>query len=186
MKPLQAVAMGLVVVGIHAGTWDLLPDPLGWLLVLHGVRRLPPATPYRSSQVALGLLALLVSVPLWVPALAASLDDADPSLRWAVNLPQLGFVVALCLGVADLARTGDDLGAFRTWRTLATLGVACSVLPVLVWGGGLGTLEVPSYILASLTLLAVIVLGFAHAGRAWITTPDTQNGPDPGGVEAAR
>lgn len=186
MKPLQAVAMGLVVVGIHAGTWDLLPDPLGWLLVLHGVRRLPPVTPYRTSQVALGLLALLASVPLWVPAVAANLDDADPSLRWAVNLPQLGFVVVLCLGVADLARTGEDLGAFRTWRTVATFGIACAVLPVLVWGGGLGALEVPSYVLASLTLLAVIVLGFAHAGRPWITPPEKQNGPDPGGVEAVR
>src|SRR5689334_20896418 len=113
--------MGLVIVGLRAGHWDLLPDPLGWLLVLHGLRRLPARIPFRASQLTTAVLALLASVPLWVPTLADRLDDADPSLRWAVNLPQLGFVVVLCLGLGDLARTADDLRAFRTWRTIATL-----------------------------------------------------------------
>jgi hypothetical protein len=174
VKPLQAVAMGLVVVGLRAGHWDLLPDPLGWLLVLHGVRRLASGIPWRSSMLTLAALALMASLPLWVPSVAERLDAADPSLRWAVNLPELGFLVVLCLGVSDHARDADDLGAFRTWRTLATLAVVCAVLPILVWGGGLSTLELPSYVLASLTLLAVICLGFAHAGKAWLVqSPDS-------------
>lgn len=182
MKPLQAVAMGLVIVGIRAGHWDLLPDPLGWLLVLHGLRRLPHAIPYRASQLTTAALALLVSIPLWVPSLADRLDDADPSLRWAANLPELGFLVVLCLGLGDLARTAGDPGPFRTWRTIATLGVACALLPILVWGGGIEGLELPSYVLASLTLLAVICLGFSHAGRPWVAqSPDSDPREAPAG-----
>ena len=42
MKPLQSVAMGLVIVVLVAryGEYDALADPLGWLLVLWGVRRM--------------------------------------------------------------------------------------------------------------------------------------------------
>jgi hypothetical protein len=176
--------MGLVVVGIHAGTWDLLPDPLGWLLVLYGVLGLPRDAAYRTGLLSLGGLALVAAGPLWLPTVVARLDDADPSLRWAVNLPQLGFLVLLGWAVAELARRGGDTSAFRTWRTVATFAALCALLPILVWGGGVASLEVPSYVLASLTLLAAIVLAFAHSGRPWAVaprpaTPDDENGPDP-------
>ena len=42
MTPLQRIAMGLVIVVLDTQTpWDLLPDVLGWLLVLAGVTVLP-------------------------------------------------------------------------------------------------------------------------------------------------
>ena len=42
MTPLQRIAMGLVIVVLDTQTpWDLLPDVLGWLLVLAGVADLP-------------------------------------------------------------------------------------------------------------------------------------------------
>lgn len=57
MKPLSSVAMGLVIVVLVArfGGYDALPDPLGWLLVLWGVRRLPdPALLLRLAALAAG------------------------------------------------------------------------------------------------------------------------------------
>jgi hypothetical protein len=45
VKPLQAAAMGLVIVllGPTVHAYDLLPDPVGWILVLIGLTALPGA-----------------------------------------------------------------------------------------------------------------------------------------------
>ena len=47
VKPLQAVAMGLVIVllGATVSGYDLLADPVGWLLVLVGLATLPVPGP---------------------------------------------------------------------------------------------------------------------------------------------
>ena len=43
MRPLQSIAIGLVIIALRAefGGYDALADPVGWLLVLLGVRSLP-------------------------------------------------------------------------------------------------------------------------------------------------
>lgn len=184
MKPLQAVAMGQVIVLVTArpfhSHWDLLADPLGWLLVLLGVQLLPAELAYRSSLITLSALALLASIPTWLPMVAAPIEDADPSLSWALTLPALGFVFVLGLGLSDRARAEKASSDFRTWRTVATLAVVCAALPVLVFGGGVTRLATLSAGLSGLLLpAAVIVLGFAHSGRPWLVDAETQNGPDP-------
>ena len=87
MKPLQSVAMGLVIVVLVArfDGYDALADPVGWLLVIWGVRRLAD----RATLLALALTALLVAGVVCLPATQDLLDRNDPSLRWAVNLPQV-------------------------------------------------------------------------------------------------
>ena len=50
---------------------------------------------------------------------------------------------------------------------LGLLGVVVAALPVLVFGAGLDQLEGVSYLAAGTTLLLVIWLLFAHAGRPW-------------------
>ena len=58
MKPLQSVAMGLVIVALSARVagHDVLADPAGWLLVALGVARLPAELALRDTL--LGLAAL--------------------------------------------------------------------------------------------------------------------------------
>jgi len=158
MKPLQALALGLVVVGLRAavGGFDLLADPLGWLLVLAG----------------------LVAVPLWVPAVAEALLDADSALAWAANLPQLTATAGIGWALGEAAVADGDTGA-RAWlATAATLVAVAAVLPVLVFGGGLTALEVPTYVAAALSLLLLVVLLFVYAGRPWAR-------PDPAGPSPA-
>ncbi|MGI8645426.1 MAG: hypothetical protein ACR2JD_03760 [Nocardioides sp.] len=169
MKPLQALALGLVVVGLRAavGGFDLLADPLGWLLVLAGLSALPEDTPRRALLLTLATLAGPVAVPLWVPAVADALLEADPALALAVNLPQLAATAALGWALGQAAAAAGDPAA-RAWlATAATLVVVAAVLPVLVFGGGLSTLEVPTYVAAALSLLLLVVLLFAFAGRPW-------------------
>ncbi len=47
--------------------YDALPDPVGWLLVLSGLRGLRGRTSTSTSPRWLGWVALAVSVPLWFP-----------------------------------------------------------------------------------------------------------------------
>lgn len=170
MRPLQPIGLGLVLVLIHAGPYDLLPDPIGWLMILAGVSTLPPAVERRSLLLGMAGLAGAISVPLWWPAWAESLNNGDPSLWWAINLPQLGFVLLLGLALMQAARQDGDDGGGRWWQLVATLATLTALLPVVVFGGGVEALRVPTYVLAGGTLVTVIALCFAHSGRPWIVT----------------
>lgn len=173
MKPLQSVAMGFVVLLLYAplGGVDLLFDPLGWLLVVLGVRGLPAGFPHRRNLFGLGVLAALVSVPLSVPAVLDALDDADESLAWAANLPQFGWYLLLAVALTQAGTEAADKGAETWWRTIALGCVAVIVLPVLVFGGGIDGLADTAGAAVALVPIAMIVMLFVHAGRAWADGP---------------
>lgn len=183
MKPLQSVAMGLVVIGLTAsfGEYDALPDPLGWVLVLVGVLRLPPDTERRPVLVALAALAGAVAVPLWVPATAEALEDVDASLAWALTLPQLGFIGLLCHVLAARATAAEDLPAARRLRFAVTLVVVVAALPVLVLGAGADVLATPAAVLAVAALVLVVWQLFTLSGRPWsaASPPATSSGRSP-------
>jgi hypothetical protein len=165
MKPLQSIAMGLVIVVLVArfDGYDALADPLGWLLVIWGVRR----TPDSSTLQALALAALLVAGVVWFPATQDLLDRSDPSLRWAVNLPQVLFCVVLCRQLADRAGGVGDQRA-RAWlRTAMLLNVVLAIAPVLVFAASADDLMVSVHAAAAGVVLLLIVLLFAHARRPW-------------------
>ncbi len=159
--------MGLVIVLLTAPVhgYDLLPDPLGWLLALTGLRALP--CPQRGTLLGLGWLAFAVSCALWIPSVPAHLDDVDPSLTWAANLPQLVTTIVLAHALAQQALAAEDLGARRWLLTARTLLVVVTVLPAVVFGGGLDGLVGATYVAASLALLLLVWLLFAYASRAW-------------------
>ena len=159
--------MGLLVVLLRAGTPDLLPDPLGWLLVLLGVRRLPAGLPRRPLLTGLTVLALVVSVPVWVPSVADRVLAADPSLQWAVNLPQLLAVLLLATTLGQWAGDHEDSAARGWWFLVATMTAVAALAPVVVFGGGVTVLEQPAIILAGAALVTTVVLSFVHAGRTW-------------------
>ncbi|HEU5036138.1 MAG TPA: hypothetical protein VFT70_03980 [Nocardioides sp.] len=175
MKPLQSVAMGLVIIAISARSrgYDLLPDPVGWLLVLQGLGQVPDALPHRPALRSLGLLALLMSIVLWFPDLADGLENADESLLWAANLPQLAFVALLCRALSDLAD-----GAAAGWlKTAATLTVVAALLPVVVLGAGTSALLGVMVVGSAAVLVLVIVLLFRYAARPWAAEPLDQTTP---------
>ena len=168
MKPLQSIAMGLVIVAVVAkagGGYDVLPDPVGWLLVLQGLGRLPASLPHRPALSTLGVLALLMSIVLWFPGLAEGLERTDESLLWAANLPQLAFVALLCRALS-LAAAAEP-GRARWLRTAAVLTVVAALLPVLVLGAGASSLLAVMVAGASLVLVLVIVLLFRYSSRPW-------------------
>lgn len=173
MRPLHAIAMGLLVVALRAtfGGYDALPDPLGWALVLFGVAGLPRDLVRRDTLRWLAALALVVSVPLWLPEVPDRLDDLHPSLLWVANLPQLGFAAVIADSLARRAAGGGDAKASGWLRTAMTAFVVAAAMPVVVFGGGVSALEVPSYVLATLAMLMLIWLLFSYSARPWAQRP---------------
>jgi hypothetical protein len=169
VKPLQSVAMGLVIVALfaRAGGYDLLPDPLGWLLVLHGLHRLPRDLPLAGALRPLGIVALAVSVALWLPPVVDRLVEADESLLWAANLPQLAFVALLCLALSRQAAGAADHRSSSWLRSAAVLTVVAALLPAVVFGAEEVELLAVMVVGATLVLLLVIVLLFRYAARGW-------------------
>jgi hypothetical protein len=178
VKPLQAVGMGLVIVLLTAPVhgYDLLPDPLGWLLVLTGLRGL--GVPQRGTLLGLGWLAFVVSCVLWVPSVPTRLDDIDQSLTWAANLPQLVTTIVLAHALAQQALLAGDRRARGWLLTSRSVLILVTVLPVVVFGGGLDGLVGATYVAASLALLLLIWLLFAYGSRPW-ATPEPTSEPVP-------
>jgi hypothetical protein len=170
MRPLQSIAMGLVIVALSAplaGGYDALPDPLGWVLVILGVRGLPSDLPRRDAVFTLAWLAAAASVPLWFPGVSDAAYATHPSLGWALNLPQLGFAALLCHSLAARAVASEDRKA-GSWLRLAMAGfVAAAALPVIVFGAGVASLEVAAYVGSALVLITLIGLLFAYSARPW-------------------
>jgi len=170
--PLQSIAMGLLVVALSApaGGYDVLADPVGWVLVLLGVARLPGG---RGLLLTLGGLALAVAAVLWFPTVREPLVGGDPALTWGVNLPQAAFTVALLWTLRAEARAGDDRRAANWLRTALVLVVVTALAPAVVFGGGQGdtaSLAAATYVAAGFTIVLVIVLLFVYAKRDWIRT----------------
>lgn len=180
MKPLQTVAMGFVIIALFArvGDFDLLADPVGWLLVLGGVRLLPEPIG-RKALTGLGLLALVVSVPIWVPDVAAALAREDESLAWTADLPAFVFTALLFHQLGAAATAGRDRRAARVCAGLVTFSGAVAVLPVLVFGAGWSELATTASTAAEVFRLAIVVTLFAYAGRAWARTPILESAAKP-------
>ena len=170
MRPLQSIAMGLVIVALSApiaGGYDALPDPLGWVLVILGVRGLPADLPRRDAIVRLAWLAAAVSVPLWWPGVTDAAYGTNPSLGWALSLPQLGFAAVLCHSLATNAVAAEDHKAGFWLRLAMAAFVVAAVLPVIVFGAGVASLELTADFGAALVLLTLIWLLFAYSARPW-------------------
>jgi hypothetical protein len=168
VTPFQRIAMGLVVVVLDArDTFDVLPDPLGWLLVLWGVAGLPYAErgPLRGSAG----LALGVSVLFFAPPLHEQLTGADPALQWAASLPDLLFALLMARSVHRMARA-DDPGTARRVGALVPVVAVVAVAPVVIFPAGAEEDLLPAVTLvAQLCWLWLIGHLFVVSQRDWAT-----------------
>lgn len=76
-------------------------------------------------------------------------------------------MVLLAHVLAQVARTAGDHAA-RSWlQTARTLLIAVAVLPAVVLGGGLDSLDDALDVVGSLALLLLVVLLFRYSDRPW-------------------
>lgn len=191
--------MGLVIVLIPANfpahpspewaSYDALPDPIGWALVLAGVWVLGRRTSIDLALTKfLGAAALVVSVPLWFPQLNHLLVPAynpgiDTSGQWFASLPQtlFGFVLA-----TSIARAGQDHGDRYLAGRFGVLRwgfAALIVLPAIVYGGHLTDLQTPTLVLVGVVNVAFVYYLFAGHRREPLGGPGPRHRTTPGGAD---
>ncbi len=177
MKPLQSVAMGLVIIVLSARVhgYDALPDPVGWVLVLVGVAALPTDLAHRTQLLGFAGLAGAVAVAVWFPGVTDRLYSGDTanaaSLAWVANLPQVVFSALLCHDLAGRAAAAGDGSAARWLALTRSALVLVGLMPVLVFGAGLTTFEVTSYVAAAAVAVVLIWQLFTYASRGWTGVP---------------
>jgi len=170
-QPLLLVALAYVLLQVRGEFhgFDVLPDPLGWLLIAVACGVLPADVPRRRGIVAVALLALVTSIALWPAAWNDRVLDLDPALLWAIALPGLAWSILFCLAVAYLSQ--GDLMASLLWKYLAGGFVATAVLPIIVLGGEVHALEGTYAVVSALAQLALFMLALVHAWRPWAMVP---------------
>ncbi|HEX7716800.1 MAG TPA: hypothetical protein VF416_05890 [Marmoricola sp.] len=187
MSPLQRIAMGLVIVLVPANfphdphpAWafyDALPDPIGWLLVLSGVRAL---SAHLDLDVArwLAWAAFAVSVPLWFPQVNHLLvpeynDSIEVSFQWFLALPQTAFGLALARSIGRRAELQDPRDTFVAGRFgVLTWGFAALlVLPVVAYGGAVDALVNPTLVAIGVVNVAFVYYLFRVHRREWLGGP---------------
>jgi len=189
MSPLQRIGLGLIIVVIPAdfpaqphpawNFYDLLPPPIGWLLVLSGLWRLSKATDLdlRLAQIA-GVVALVVSIPLWFPQLNHYLvPDYNPgvsqSWQWLAALPSwaFGYFITAAVGSAALNRQPPERG-LSSWFGLVRWGfVAAAILPAVVYGADLKDWDTPMRLMIGMVEICFIVGLFTYHRREWLGGP---------------
>lgn len=152
--------MGFVIVLVDASFfgYDGLPDPVGWGLVIAGLLTLR-GMHLRGADTVLGVAVLcgLVSLATYPPAVGQHLS---PSLGWLLSLPQLAFSILTCSVLAPHA--AELSGRFLVLRWVF---VALVVAPVLVLGGGVAALTVPTAVAAVLADVYFVYLLFRVSKR---------------------
>jgi hypothetical protein len=187
MSPLQKIAMGLVIVLVPANfphdphpAWqfyDALPDPIGWLLVLLGLRAVHDDLDVDVAR-WLAWLALAVSVPLWFPQVNHLLvpeynHSIQVSFQWFLSLPQTVFSLALARTIGRRAEVEHPRDRFVAGRygVLTWAFAAVIVLPVVAYGGGVESLESPALIGIGLVNVVFVYYLFRVHRRAWLGGP---------------
>jgi hypothetical protein len=156
---LQVVAMGLVltIVDVSFSGYDAVPDLVGWVLVVLGLRglrlRVEPAT-----LTTLAVLSGLVSVGLLRSDWVESLPE---STGWLLSLPQFAFSFVLCTEVSRLV--GEALA--RRFRGLRWAFLVAASGGVLLYGGGVDVLMVPFAVLTVAANVYLVYLLFRASGE---------------------
>jgi hypothetical protein len=167
VTPLQGIAMGLVIVLVDAsfGGYDGVPDPLGWLLVIWGVRRLRPVVAEARVLLVLAAVSLVVSVVTYPPQVVERLDESG---GWALSLPQLAFSFALAGAVGPVSGWLE-----KRFRIMRPVFVALAVAPAVVIGGDLDALRSPLALVVAAANVYFVYLLFQASSQV---TPQAKTG----------
>lgn len=195
MSPLQRIAMGLVLIAAPTGfqigdyVWDLVPDPLGWLLILAGLRGLGghldlrPLTPLAWAALA---ASLVQAVPPVFERLLPGEEVADASIRWAFFAPQALFLLLLmrAIGQAGAEQSPRDVYVAGRFGVLTWAAALLIALPPIAFGAGREELAEPTLIAIGLVPWLFIYYLFRVHRRTWLGGPGPlEIGPAPGNGE---
>jgi hypothetical protein len=183
----RRIALGLLVVwlDVRVAGWDLLPDPVGWLVVVLGLRVLVTADPrLRTALWGAVVVGVLSVAGVVVPVEAQRVAEPTGVQGLLTAVAGVGgslVVAALAARLARAAVAGDVRDDAVTWVRVRVgwlvLAMAEAVVLVAVVvaeaGGGATGLEnlAPLVLVTSFGGLALAVVTFVllrrHALRPW-------------------
>ncbi len=171
MKPLLAVVVGLLLtvgdlrIGNGEVQPDLLPDPVGWVVVALALGRLAHLHRALRLGTAAAVAGAVVSVPRWPGVIA--LRGVEDWLGVLSGLAELAVVVAILSGVmAVLPPRRDTARALRT-----TYVVVAVVFALLALGAQVSVALGVLALMAGLVNLLVLVLVLVFLGSVSSTDP---------------
>lgn len=181
--------MGLVITLVDSvvGGYDAVPDAVGWVLVVLGLRdlrgRLAPTTLLTLAGAA-GAVSLVLLRPAWTA-------DLPESTGWLLSLPQVAFSFVLCremhrllapgtVGAQDAPRpaSAESRTLARRFSGLGWLFGVTAAGPVLVYGGGVTFLLTPAALLAVTANVVLVYLLFRASVLVHGPRPPRSAGPD--------
>jgi hypothetical protein len=180
VSPLQKIAMGMVFVAGYAPfpahphphwkVYDGLADPIGWILVIAGVRGLCAVAAGFDAARWSAWVAGAVSIPLWVPQFSHQLSDSG---AWAFSMPQTLFCLLLAKGIAEGAATAEPGDRYLPTRfgLLMWAFALLVVLPPIAIGGDIAQLDDVTVAAAFVVNLAFIYYVFRVHRRTWLGGP---------------
>lgn len=185
--------MGLVIVlapgyfSIGGQPYDVLADPLGWLLAISGVSALRRTELDVDIAYWLAWLAFAVSLVFWFPQVTDLLpqvdepvEGVDPSVLWFISLPQAAFslVLAKTIGQAGIAREPRDRFVAGRYGVLTWAFIATIVLPPIAYSA-VDELIRPTLIGIGLINIVFIYYLFRVHARPWLGGPEnSEDRPD--------
>lgn len=181
MTPLQKIAMGLVIVlapgyfEIAGQPYDVLADWIGWIMVISGLRVLRT---YLDLDVAywLAWVALAVALVFWFPQVTDLLPEVDepvkgtdPSVLWAISLPQAAFSLLLVKALSEAGIDHDPRDTFVAGRfgVLSWAFIATIVLPPVAYAAAEDLVQPVLIGIGLVNVVLVYYLFRAHA-RPWL------------------
>ncbi len=166
MRPLTQAALGLALVlaDLRVGSLDVLPDPVGWVLVLVGL------WPLRSRHTGLvvAVVAGVVMVPVSVPSVFVDPADVGALLDLADLLVEAVFFFALLTAVRALTYDGSTR---RTASIIRAIDVAWSLLGLallVVLGETDASYQVDGAGSALILVLLLAVTGALVGALVWL------------------
>lgn len=169
MKALQFVALGwaLIAVDLYTKNVDVVPDPVGWALVLYGTYRLAGRGPWLRGALYATLVATVISLASWFPETAWR-DAAE----LGSSLAEPVVIVVMLTGLILAAEAGDDTKSASRMKIMRKTIVICLLGTVALGIAVGGAVLMVLVLLNLLVLLWFIATMYDAAKRTWAQPAD--------------
>lgn len=159
-KNLHRIAWGWVLLHLsfHLGNIDLLPDWLGYILILNGLLGITPVVPQASGLFSFGIGLGVVSLLQWLLALVG-IDFSPMWLTLVVAVVSLYFQYQLLCDLATLSDV-NELSMGAGLRKLSSANLLCCTILYFLAFLGLDLVHVfDTYSSFTLLCLSALLIG---------------------------
>ncbi|MGH3496383.1 MAG: hypothetical protein ACRDP1_02825 [Nocardioidaceae bacterium] len=174
MPPIQRTGVGWVIVllDVRVHGYDVVADPVGWLLIWSGLRVLAPRSPWFGRAAVAAAVTGVLSLVEYAPAFTGG-----TALAGAYNLVLASVIVSQAWGIRDAAGAAGEHGPAAqcrviAWATVVIAGfLAAGLIGYYAAHGAAVSLVASMVFLALLVMIWFTLLQLLIAPRAYLRDP---------------